>query len=641
MVDCLAPDMPGGRVLSSPKTLLRALVQRWWLLLAGAVLAMAASYLAFRFLTPWPRYQAKAIAMVRDRTGDSDWASLQASRALASTYALWVTQQPVLEGAIHELDLPVSSAELRQDIAARAIGNTELIEVSAMSRDAEQAADIANELVRQLEAQIAVASTDETALPPPSREEIVELEGRISDAGAELTRLTEQLSRHEIGSPVAGDIAQREAQIRVAEAELQRLIEALATYELSVPEISEIAQLETLDDRTESRLTLLTEQLLADGPRDDTDVLAGQVDVLQGNLGLWQSRLDGLYAKARADSEAELSQIVRRINVTQSYLEMWQRQVDRLYARAESASEAELDQLVRRINVLQSNLSVWRGEYNDLMGRYADRPAVSLVVIEKAEPPPSVVSPLPNILIAGASGLVLAMGVVLFLEMRPGAFHFSNLGSGWRMAFQGEEGKGEQRMWARDEVEPQSLLGRLHSLPDPRRREARVYPMPGLIAMLVMAAAAGESSLSGMWRWAVEHWQTIGDRLGFGDVERPPALTTVRKVLGKVDGGELDNVFAEWSGQELAAGEDMVAIDGKTLHGSRRYAQTVLQVVTAAGQEVKKVVAQSQVEKGDWEAAALDVLTRMSLEGKVVTMDDAGLLQRSVAQMVVKKGEPI
>jgi hypothetical protein len=160
------------------------------------------------------------------------------------------------------------------------------------------------------------------------------------------------------------------------------------------------------------------------------------------------------------------------------------------------------------------------------------------------------------------------------------------------------------------------------------------------MAMLVLAAAAGESSLRGMWLWAVERWQTIGERLGLGDVGRPPALTTVWKVMSKVDREELEKVLAAWSGEELAAAEGMVTIDGKTLRGSRRYAETALQVVTAAGQEVKKVVAQSQVAEGDWVAAAVEVLSCLPLEGKVVTVD-AGLLQRSVAQTVVEKRGPI
>lgn len=195
-------------------------------------------------------------------------------------------------------------------------------------------------------------------------------------------------------------------------------------------------------------------------------------------------------------------------------------------------------------------------------------------------------------------------------------------------------------MWDWDEIDRRSLLGRLRAVPDPRRRQARVYPLPGLIAMLVLAAAAGESSLRGMWVWCVERWETIGDQLGFWDVGRPPALGTVWKVMGKVDLEKLDTVFAEWSCQELEAQEGAVTIDGKTLRGSKRYEETALQVVTAAGQDLKKVLGQSQVEKGDWIAAALEVLSTLPLERKVVTMD-AGLLQRSVARTVVEKGGPI
>jgi hypothetical protein len=195
-------------------------------------------------------------------------------------------------------------------------------------------------------------------------------------------------------------------------------------------------------------------------------------------------------------------------------------------------------------------------------------------------------------------------------------------------------------MWDWDEVNPRSLLGRLRSFPDPRRRQARVYPLAGLIAMLVLAAAAGESSLRGMWLWAVERWETIGDGLGFWDVRRPPALVTVWTVMGNIDLDKLDTVLAEWSHEELGAEEDAVTIDGKTLRGSKRYGETGLQVVTAAGQDLKKVLAQSQVQEGDWVEAALKLLTSLSLEGKVVTMD-AGLLHRSVAQTIVEKGGPI
>jgi hypothetical protein len=111
------------------------------------------------------------------------------------------------------------------------------------------------------------------------------------------------------------------------------------------------------------------------------------------------------------------------------------------------------------------------------------------------------------------------------------------------------------------------------------------------------------------------------------------------RFLGDLSSSLGQTVFAQWSGQELDAAEDVVAVDGKTLRGSKRYGETALQVVTAAGQDLKQILAQSQVEAGDWVATALEMLNTLSLERKVVTMD-AGLLHRSVAQTVVKKGGP-
>ena len=75
--------------------------------------------------------------------------------------------------------------------------------------------------------------------------------------------------------------------------------------------------------------------------------------------------------------------------------------------------------------------------------------------------------------------------------------------------------------------------------------------------------------------------------------------------MGKVDLEKLDTVFAEWSCQELEAEEGAVTIDGKTLRGSKRYEETALQVVTAAGQDLRKVLGQSQVQKGDYSYSRL------------------------------------
>lgn len=45
---------------------------------------------------------------------------------------------------------------------------------------------------------------------------------------------------------------------------------------------------------------------------------------------------------------------------------------------------------------------------------------------------------------------------------------------------------------------PESLLGRLRALPDPRRRQGRRYPLASVLGLLILAALHGETSLRGM-----------------------------------------------------------------------------------------------------------------------------------------------
>lgn len=186
--------------------------------------------------------------------------------------------------------------------------------------------------------------------------------------------------------------------------------------------------------------------------------------------------------------------------------------------------------------------------------------------------------------------------------------------------------------------EKQGLRAYLKGIPDPRRRQGRIYPLEAVLTMLILAAVNGQKSLRGMWKWAQEHWQQIRSGVGMEWLPHPPEYGTLWRILALLPRTALETALRQWAEEE---GGSIISIDGKTLRGSKRDAGlAALQVVVAAAQGVRLVLSREGVEEGEVTQAALRLLQGMSLEGKVVTLD-AGLNQREIAREVVEKGGPI
>lgn len=185
----------------------------------------------------------------------------------------------------------------------------------------------------------------------------------------------------------------------------------------------------------------------------------------------------------------------------------------------------------------------------------------------------------------------------------------------------------------------ESLLGRLQTVVDPRRREGRIYPLTSTIGMLVLGALNGESSLWGMWHWGTQHWLKISRPLGFTGQARPPSYGTVWYLLSKLDQAEVERVLRAWLSQ-LSKGEaEVVSVDGKYLRGSQRRSssEAAVEVIGAVAQELKIVVGQQVVEGHQELEATIELLQSVPIKGKLVTAD-AGLMRRKVVKTILAEG---
>lgn len=182
---------------------------------------------------------------------------------------------------------------------------------------------------------------------------------------------------------------------------------------------------------------------------------------------------------------------------------------------------------------------------------------------------------------------------------------------------------------------PDSLLGRLGTLPDPRRRKGRRYPLPALLALVLLGMLHGRDSLRGAWIWARQHWGVLWRPLGARSPHFP-SYNTVRDLLASLDADDLDRRLRPWLEQFLDRPLGGVSADGKVLRGSKRADRAALHLVALVAHECASVLAQREAQGGDEVAALLVLLSEVPLNGRTISMD-AGLLNASVTQTITRR----
>lgn len=133
------------------RDIMRIARRRGWLI----VLTMAiAGSTAFAVSSQQdPQYSATATLLIvpAQTIGSNELTALQASRSIAETYRLLITTGPVLERVVEELNLPYDAVELDERVSTAIVGETQVIEVTAIDGDPDVAALIATTVVQQFQ----------------------------------------------------------------------------------------------------------------------------------------------------------------------------------------------------------------------------------------------------------------------------------------------------------------------------------------------------------------------------------------------------------------------------------------------------------------------------------------------------------
>ena len=186
------------------------------------------------------------------------------------------------------------------------------------------------------------------------------------------------------------------------------------------------------------------------------------------------------------------------------------------------------------------------------------------------------------------------------------------------------------------------FLDHMKIVPDHRVPGMVTYPLEEILLATLVGVVCGADDWEGVEDIAALSLDWLRGFLPFAD--GVPTAQTYRKVFRLLDAKALEKGFAAWAASlrstaRGAAGPEVIALDGKTLRGSKQSDGTgALHLVSAYASAAGLVLAQRAVDQKFNEIKAIpEVLDMLCLDGAIVTIDAMGT-QKEIAARIIDKG---
>lgn len=173
-----------------------------------------------------------------------------------------------------------------------------------------------------------------------------------------------------------------------------------------------------------------------------------------------------------------------------------------------------------------------------------------------------------------------------------------------------------------------------------KRQDGKIWhKLVDVLFIIVAASFCNVDDVDEIWEWARIETNTKWLRNYVALKNGIPSISTIRRILNMIDPKQFEKCFILWvSGLTVFSknGKDTVAIDGKTMKGSKD-GDKVTHIVNAWCSANNLVLGQVKTHEKSNEITAIpELLDLLYVEGCVVTLDAMGC-QRKIVEKIIKK----
>jgi len=175
------------------------------------------------------------------------------------------------------------------------------------------------------------------------------------------------------------------------------------------------------------------------------------------------------------------------------------------------------------------------------------------------------------------------------------------------------------------------------AIDDPRVKMKTRHPVDEILLVTLCGVIGGADSWEDIETFGESKLAVLRETLPFS--HGAPSDDTLRRFYRAIDPKAFQSAFVAFVRALLPdAGEQLIAVDGKTLRGSRSSDTKALHLVSAFATEARLVLAQvATAEKSNEITAIPELLKLLDLRGATVSIDAMGC-QREIAQQIVDSG---